>query len=501
MEKRLEKGQALILVALAFVGLAAFIGLAVDAGILFTQVGHLRRAVDAAALAAANQFREGLTLGQLENSAKEFLDVNGLDSATASIFVCEEPLRSPPYTAYHDPALCTPEPRKLVRVEASMPVDFAFLPVIGFGSININAEAVSETASVDLILVIDSSGSMSFDLCADGTDNDGDGVDDDCKINDPPDEVPPVSENDVVECNTRGDCEPFESVRSAAQFLVNRMYFPYDRLAIVTFSQSQNIQQALDDGDGLDGPAYWSLSSGNLNALQVDPEPDPLIACPDFFTIGDPAGCGSTNTAAGIRAANNQLGIHGREEAVWIVILLSDGAANAAMDDAGLWICPGSSSTLPTWIEPYCRDADPATRHPSSDPSSYDAEDRARDQADLLGCLPPPNSAATCPAGGGNGAVIFTIGLGNLVTNNESCEESYYGSSTCDDAKLQGEKLLRYIAGVGDDGDPATPAGDDPCNGVADGADCGNYYFSPTGSGVMRVFQAIAGRIFTRLNH
>jgi len=45
---RRERGQALILLALAFIGLAAFIGLTVDAGILFTNVGHLRRAVDAA---------------------------------------------------------------------------------------------------------------------------------------------------------------------------------------------------------------------------------------------------------------------------------------------------------------------------------------------------------------------------------------------------------------------------------------------------------------------
>jgi hypothetical protein len=34
-----------------------------------------------------------------------------------------------------------------------------------------------------------------------------------------------------------------------------------------------------------------------------------------------------------------------------------------------------------------------------------------------------------------------------------------------------------------------------------DGTDCGNYYYSPTGSGLMRVFEAIASRIFTRLTH
>ena len=57
----LQRGQAMVLIALAFVGLAAFIGLTVDAGILFSDIGHLRLATDAASLAAANQFREGRT--------------------------------------------------------------------------------------------------------------------------------------------------------------------------------------------------------------------------------------------------------------------------------------------------------------------------------------------------------------------------------------------------------------------------------------------------------
>ncbi len=54
-----ERGQILLLLALGFVGLLAFIGLATDVGILFISMGHLRRGVDSAALAAAAQFREG----------------------------------------------------------------------------------------------------------------------------------------------------------------------------------------------------------------------------------------------------------------------------------------------------------------------------------------------------------------------------------------------------------------------------------------------------------
>jgi Flp pilus assembly protein TadG len=75
--KDLERGLALVLLAMAFVGIAAFVGLTVDAGILFTNVGHLRRATDAASLAAANQFREGRTPVELSDMAFEFLELNG----------------------------------------------------------------------------------------------------------------------------------------------------------------------------------------------------------------------------------------------------------------------------------------------------------------------------------------------------------------------------------------------------------------------------------------
>jgi hypothetical protein len=103
----------------------------------------------------------------------------------------------------------------------------------------------------------------------------------------------------------------------------------------------------------------------------------------------------------------------------------------------------------------------------------------------------PQPAACAGVAPGGQGAVIFTIGLGDAMINN-TCDPMY---GTCD-ADL-GEELMRYVAAVGDDNNPAT----NPCSAVASGNDCGNYYFSPTGAGLMRVFEAIASRIFTRITH
>jgi hypothetical protein len=94
----------------------------------------------------------------------------------------------------------------------------------------------------------------------------------------------------------------------------------------------------------------------------------------------------------------------------------------------------------------------------------------------------------------GQGAVIFAIGLGDEVINtiNEVHGRPY------------GADLLRYIARVGYAGDPRLK--NDPCKDLYDNLNeykqwCGNYYFSPTGSQLTRIFEDIASRIFTRLVH
>ncbi len=524
------RGQALILIALAFVGLAAFIGLAIDAGILFSQIGHLRRATDAAALAAANQFREGRTGNEIQAAANEFINLNSLNPATAQVFVCRDyfnPATTPP--SMHDPNLCPPPgepPRKYVRVRAQMPVNFAFLPIIGWNSVNIFAESVSEAASIDLVLVLDTSASMTWDLCTDGIDNDAwreiqltgapDGVADDCIPPAGTGKVGQVAEDDPLVCNENrnlriatgdsstyppaNDCHPFEEVRNASKGLLGQMRFPFDRMAIITFAQLADVEISLENGDN------WFDINQTLDYLSVAPEPpvgiEPCV--PTRWGVGiDPRGCTSTNTAEGLRYAGNQFGYYKRDEAVWIVIILSDGGANAALKTGGNpslvddWLCPGSP-LAPAWIQPYCRDPDGATRHDGSDPL-YDVEDAAMDFADFVGCpdsMSPQPAACSLP---GQGAVIFSIGLGDKLINAppSSCDPYYSGSCDPD----LGEQLLRYIAGVGDDNDPATPPSQDPCNGVAAGTSCGNYYFSPTGAGLMDVFEAIASRIFTRLTH
>ena len=217
------------------------------------------------------------------------------------------------------------------------------------------------------------------------------------------------------------------------------------------------------------------------------------VECPLYRTTNpnDPSSCTTTNIGGALRLAGNTLGdpTEMREEALWVVILLTDGAANASNADGAhpYGYCPQND-----WRSPFCRDRLSATRYYSmTDPLLYNADDYARDNADFVGCY-SPNPAAGCVMPG-QSAVIFTIGLGPQVVNTYAANDVAHGVS-----------LLRYVAAVGDDGDPNT----DPCRdlGLYDNENewrqwCGNYYFDATGNQLDRVFEEIASRIFTRLTH
>ncbi len=549
---RAERGQALVIIAMAMVGLLAFIGLTVDAGILYIGVGHLRRAVDAAALAASAQFREGRTVEQQAAAAREVVHLNGVDPTSLELWLCApgktqlDPLDP---ATFHDPSLCpaTGQPkRKLIRVRAATMVRFAFLTIIGFHNTEISAQAVSEAASVDVVLVIDTSDSMTFDA-ASGNPLRDPAV---CNITDIDTAAPTYD-------GLPGECHPFEEVKQAAANFVDRLNFPYDRVSVVTFALTPTVVVPLTNT--LSPTDTLSI----IRNLQVSPrrypEADPrhTAGCESLYggPTNDPSGCTNTSTGGGLKYAGNEFGRQPiRQESVWVVIILSDGAANASEDDSSV-IPPTLNKYCPvsTWgayvgeLVPYCRDNDVVSRHTVLTPTiwqnppvgsgipadlthvnpynphntygalgspfaDYDADDFAHDMADFVACAPTYGDAAQwCKDSlnyiedeGGQGAIIYAIGLGKLVIFNDPDP----GNPT--DPTDPGDALLKYIANVGLDGDPdPNPAAGniDPCFGVPappitignDSYNCGNYYFSESGTGLSAVFESIASRIFTRL--
>ena len=550
--KNSEKGQSIVLIALVFVGLLAFIGLTVDMGILFISYGNLRRAVDSAALAAATQMRSNYTGAQLNDSAQQFLVLNNVNDGSATIQTCDD--------VPGDPQLCGTMNRKLVRVTASAPVEFSFLPVIGFYGTTITASAIGEAASLDVVLVIDTSESMS---------------------NEPTVGYP--NYRDPAVCNTAnlggvpGECHPFEEVKvAAAQFAAWVLDKPAaeeeDRLAIVTFSDGWEPYtpstgrgtgvytidgggnyRVYDPNDPTDSPWINDGSQAinvihNLNVYQpalcpvdwvtngsaaicslydtytyagnfVDimapwRQPDNVNAIFDAAHVGDAAFNGerstsqTTNIGGGLEWAASLFSKDMHTDALWLVVILTDGAANATPVDPAqaARIQLGVSASSPAWnagvdlpagfcpqfgalTDPPCRDTDVATRHTLGD-ALYDAEDFARDMADLVSCPARAADSLCLNTNTGQEAIMFSIGLGDAVFShtNEVGGLPY------------GDTLLRYIASVGDDGDPNT----DPCSTVpvdptVTSYNCGNYYFTQTGSGLTQVFNDIASRVYTRL--
>jgi hypothetical protein len=148
-----------------------------------------------------------------------------------------------------------------------------------------------------------------------------------------------------------------------------------------------------------------------------------------------------------------------REEALWVVILLAGGPANATdpLSSHAYGACPQS-----TWTQPLCRDDYASIRHASGS-LSYDGDDYARDMADFL--VDPVN---------GQGAVIYAIGLGDKVINDRT--------RNADGDHDIGEQLLEYAA---------TEAGGD---------DIGIYYYAPTVSELLNIFRDIAENIATRIS-
>ena len=152
--------------------LLIFIGLAIDGSQLYLNYTRLKRAVDAAAVAAANDFRRGTTLDQMQSAALEILDMQHVDTSTVAIkvYVCDNNADGVRYASLQTEArefynLCPASglQRKLVYVRAFENSPTYFVSLVGIQTIPISTTAVAEAAPVDLVIVLDTSELMGRD--------------------------------------------------------------------------------------------------------------------------------------------------------------------------------------------------------------------------------------------------------------------------------------------------------------------------------------------------
>jgi hypothetical protein len=494
LRKHSERGQAIILIAFSIVGLVAIVGLMIDGGIMLIEYARLKRGLDAASIAAASQFRKGFNGDDLEKAGEEFMKFNQ-SVADITIFTCDTP------NTNWDAALCSPPgmpKRKLVRVTASRVVNFGFMRVVGFDTTTLSASSVGEAASIDMVLLIDTSSSMAYETTVGGNPLGTDIA------------VPGVhAGDDPAACNadpTRR-CEPLGRIKDVAINFVNGelLFFPYDRVAVVATTQQQqnftatrlpetitpfrdiqaDVISAINSlkvfvpqrcpvdystGDGpcvrYDGTNYVGQRCINRQRVSATPQ------------LVDPTACGASNVGGALHEANSQFA-NARTDSFWVVIALIGGPANAAVMPGGDphgGECPGTEGN-PTWYFPpetiggiaypesyagFCRDRDSSTRHLSTS-TIYDADDFARDAADAI-AAPNPD---------GSGAVIFSICMGN------QCRDL---TNTPDPAS--GENLARYMA--------LDAGGIDANHGL--------YQYAVDSSQLGAIFGRISDNIFTRIS-
>ena len=240
------KGQVLVIFAVSLLALLFFIGLALDAGIVYVNYGQLKRAVDAGAVAAANSFKykAGVTTStsnaKMEAAVLEVLKLQNMNVDPAAlqltVTTCDMdgngykdttlPASFGPLCPITDPGnLLSASPRKLVYVEARQRAPLYFLSLLGIPSVELTTSSIAEAAAVDLVLVIDTSESMANKS---GTIFDNH-----------------ASDFDPSTCNgywdaghtvfTPSSCYPLKNAIDAAQNLVESLYIGYDNISLITY--------------------------------------------------------------------------------------------------------------------------------------------------------------------------------------------------------------------------------------------------------------------------
>ena len=211
--RRSQSGQSIVILALGFVALLAFVGIVTDVSLMFVRYSTLTRAVDAASIAAAGQVRRqtpfqseindyctgvdstgaawspsnpcpeaeaaafGRSFGNVGVAARQFIEFYGLDPSAVLIDMCftvsttdavtRQLVPLNPDVAADFEELCVGatgrnSDRKLIKVTAQIESPTVFLHLLGFSAIPLVASSISETAVLDVVLIMDVSESMLY---------------------------------------------------------------------------------------------------------------------------------------------------------------------------------------------------------------------------------------------------------------------------------------------------------------------------------------------------
>lgn len=273
-----SKGQVLVLFAFAIVVMILFVGLAIDAGSVYTTYGQLKRAVDAASVAAANNFKRlesGMSItdriNQMKVVAAEAINMHNIavESSNVTLYICDadgdgqrdaslQTLAPQFYARCPDTVFYSP--RKLVYVKGSITAPIYFFRLIGLQGVPLSTDSTSEAAAVDVVLVIDVSESMGINTYGPlGLANKYD---------------PDSASTTPVGCNLTNTCHPLLEAKEAAKAFVDRMFDGYDRVSVVTFDSIAEVKP-IENKLGVEVALSDSLSNAKdvIDTIKLHDDP------------------------------------------------------------------------------------------------------------------------------------------------------------------------------------------------------------------------------------
>lgn len=235
----------MVIFAVTILVMLFFIGLAVDAGSVYASYGQLKRAIDSAAVSAANNFKRGESIDGMFHAAEEVLRLQNMDMSTVDleVHICDgdgdgetdaDLATISPDFFDRCPTSSEP-PRKLVFVQAEITSPLYFLSLLGFTNFPLTSFSIAEAAPVDLVIVLDVSESMGY-LSSSYNPSQSYNPDQTCN---------PLSLN---RDSSTGACQPLWNAKDAASKLIqNTLYAGYDRVSVITFDSQARVTFDLTD--------------------------------------------------------------------------------------------------------------------------------------------------------------------------------------------------------------------------------------------------------------
>src|SRR6202790_2940326 len=155
-----ERGISLIFTAMTLVFIVPMVGLAIDAGILYTVKGKLQMAVDAASLAAARALSRGNDDASQQNNAKAVAQEYVLLNFPSGYFNVATPTFGAGNSGISvDESVAN---QRSVSVTAYVNAPLYFLRWLGSASTTVSATATAVRRDVNVAILMDRSGSLAI---------------------------------------------------------------------------------------------------------------------------------------------------------------------------------------------------------------------------------------------------------------------------------------------------------------------------------------------------